>query len=187
MKIDEELKSYRENALKDFSESDNKILSDFEAMLKQLKNQNKQSFKFLQEVESLRSDLKGDSEKEEKNKEIILNKNAELENQTETLINCIMDIVDLVENFYSAAKKVLNEQDQDIIHKLYSEISKKLIETGFIPINKTMIKFESDKHYTIRTIRDLNKEAGVITEILRNGYIVNGKVIRRAEVIVNKL
>ena len=141
-------------------------------------------------------------EKERDNyKELLVRKTAEMENLrrrtvkekedlliygTEKLLSKFIEIPDDFSNALDAAKKA---QDKDSmitgLEMIFNKINKLFMEAGVTPIeNPVGQPFDVDFHEALMTAPSELPE-GTVTQVLQNGYLLNGKVIRHSKVITS--
>ena len=59
-------------------------------------------------------------------------------------------------------------------------------KNNIIEINPLSEKFNPDFHQAVSTIEDTSKENDIISEVVQQGYTLNGRVIKPALVVVIK-
>lgn len=143
-----------------------------------------------------------DLEKERDNyKELLVRKTAEMENLrrrtvkekedlliygTEKLLAKFIEIPDDFSNALEAAKKA---QDKDAmitgLEMIFNKINKLFLDAGVTTIpNPVGEPFDVDYHEALMTAPSDLPE-GTVTQVLQNGYLLNGKVIRHSKVITS--
>lgn len=108
-----------------------------------------------------------------------------IEQDNEKLLEALMKGYDLFAEVIYGAK----EQEEQEWYKQFTmqakRLSKTMFSTGIHIIEDTEVEFELMYHKVVGTIHDPEKQMGYVINVLKPGYIYNGKVIRKAEVIVN--
>ena len=59
-------------------------------------------------------------------------------------------------------------------------------KNNIIEINPLSEKFNPDFHQAVSTIKDASKENDIVSEVVQQGYSLNGRVIKPALVVVIK-
>jgi molecular chaperone GrpE (heat shock protein) len=188
MNLKEELDNFKEFNLDDISyRNNNSLLEGFNVLLSQVKNQTKQQFKFVQEIEYLKNEFSQKTTNEKLLVEEILKDQENIKRQNKLVIRSLIDIFDLVYSFYDVSIKISGSSLSDSAEKLFNDTKKILFNMGFIPIDKTGVSFDAEIHYVIKSesLNEYNNNS--IIRILRMGFIFEGKVVRKSDVIVNKL
>lgn len=72
----------------------------------------------------------------------------------------------------------------DGLQLTHEKLLKTLNTHGVIRLDPSGEKFDSSQHMAILQISDPTKEPGTIIETRKVGYILNGRIIRAAEVVV---
>lgn len=126
----------------------------------------------------------------------LINYRKRTEEQKEELIkyankDLLFDLTDMIDNLDRALKvksdnkevnnmligiKMINDQFNDI-----------LTNYGVKKIDALGNKFDSNYMEAIETVNDKDKEDEIVTKVLRDGYLYKDKVLKHAQVIVNKI
>ncbi|MFY8161559.1 MAG: nucleotide exchange factor GrpE [Candidatus Kapaibacteriota bacterium] len=134
-------------------------------------------------------------------KELLVRKTAEMENLrrrtvkekedllvygTEKLLSKFIEIPDDFSNALEASKKA---QDKDAmitgLEMIYNKINKLFLDAGVTSIPSPVGEpFDVDFHEALMTVSSDLPE-GTVTQVLQNGYLLNGKVIRHSKVITS--
>ena len=156
-------------------ESINKMKND-------LKNINKNSKKSIMSIESLKEEINKNSEKNFK-----LKKELEEKRFNEIKIyKKIIIILDLIDKICDAA---INLEDEEFINDW--EVIKKVIKKEINEINLMEIKslgelFNPELHKCLAVEKNKSKVENQIISVVEKGYMLNGRVIRPASVIIVK-
>ena len=156
-------------------ESINKMKND-------LKNINKNSKKSIMSIESLKEEINKNSEKNFK-----LKKELEEKRFNEIKIyKKIIIILDLIDKICDAA---INLEDEEFINDL--EVIKKVIKKEINEINLMEIKslgelFNPELQKCLAVEKNKSKVENQIISVVEKGYMLNGRVIRPASVIIVK-
>lgn len=166
---------------------DSSIVDIFKLKIKQLQNQNKQQFKIVQELEFQNSNIINQIANTKNVIDEIIRAKKELERQVNSILFALIEVYDLLTNFYQIAKKLNDLNIESALEKLLVETKSKLLNVGCLFIETTNVPFDVEKHYTIGYAHNQEIPNGYIVEIFNLGIIFEGKIIRKAEVIVNKI
>ncbi|MEG0856001.1 MAG: nucleotide exchange factor GrpE [Terrisporobacter sp.] len=174
MEISEELgKSNIE--LQDFHEILNKLQ-------KEMKSINKNSKKSIMSIESLREDINYNKEQTFK-----LKKDLEQKQFNEVKIyKKILVVLDQIDYIFKVAEELENKDLIDSLDFIKKIIRKEMSEINLVEIRSIGELFNSDIHKCIGIEEDSSKEPNEIACVIENGYILNGKVLRPASVIISK-
>lgn len=102
----------------------------------------------------------------------------------------ILDILPVLDSFdmASANKKAWESVDKnwrDGIMYIQSQLLSTLEQNGVIKIDAINKEFDTNLHNSIEVVKTNKKESyNTVAEVLQNGYMLNGKVIRPAKVKV---
>jgi len=103
------------------------------------------------------------------------------------LINEFIGIMDEFEFAKDSAEK---KHDPKLLFEGVDMITKHLQgilkDQGLVVIDETGIPFDHDRHEAVDTVEAEDCDENTVTEVLRKGYILSGKVIRPAMVKVCK-
>lgn len=151
-------------------------------MKNDLKTINKNSKKSIMSIESLKEDLNKNSKENFKlKKEIEERKINEIK-----IYRKIILILDQIDNFY---KFIVNLENKELLYNL--EIMRKIIRKEMSEINLIEIKsmgelFNPELHKCIAVEEDNSNESKEIIDVIEKGYMIRGKVIRPASVIITR-
>lgn len=188
LNLKNELDKYSKIDFKDDLNSSKDLISEsYAEVIKQYKNSTKQQFKLVQELEFMQKTIFNKLDSEKKIIEDSLEDKYEIKRQNEFLISSIIDFFDLIYNFHQVATQMSESNSQAAINTLYSETKKKVSNMGFRVIDETQVEFNSKLHFTIATEKNTSLKHGHIIKISKVGIIYNNNLIRKADVIVNKI
>ena len=152
-------------------ESINKMKND-------LKNINKNSKKSIMSIESLKEEINKNSEKNFK-----LKKELEEKRFNEIKIyKKIIIILDLIDKICDAA---INLEDEEFISDL-EVIKKEINEINLMEIKSLGELFNPELHRCLAVEKNKSKVENQIISVVEKGYMLNGRVIRPASVIIVK-
>lgn len=141
---------------------------------------NKNSKKSIMSIESLKEDLnKNNKENFKLKKEIEERKNNEIK-----IYRKIILILDQIDSFYKIIADLDNKEfsyNLDIMKKI---ISKEVSEINLVEIKSMGEFFNPELHKCIAVEEDILKESKEIIGVIEKGYMLRGKVIRPASVII---
>lgn len=149
-------------------------------MKSDLKTINKNSKKSIMSIESLKEDLsKSNKENFKLKKEIEERKVNEIK-----IYRKIITILDQIDNFKKLIESLDNKdffQSLDIMSKV---IRKEMSEISLVEIKSIGELFNPELHKCIAVEEDSLRESSEIIEVIEKGYMLRGKVIRPASVII---
>ena len=92
-----------------------------------------------------------------------------------------------LDTFRDAKKSITDEKVLEGVNMIENKILTALSKLGVEKIESIGHQFDHNLHEVLAVMRDESKEEDAILEEYQAGYTFNGKVIRYAKVIVNKL
>lgn len=96
-------------------------------------------------------------------------------------------LIPIIDNFEEALKHECVDKNYEIGMKMiHASLAEMLSSEGVEIINPEGEKFKPEIHEAIATEEDKEKENNSILKVLKKGYLLENKPIRRAKVIVNK-
>ncbi len=120
-------------------------------------------------------------------KRISANSEQERQQQKQLLI---LPLLNLADNFNSMTKHIPPELSKHAWTKGVLQISKLLEQTlaemGVIAIESDKKEFDPSLHEAVARVKSKEVKSGFIKETLQKGYLLNGSVIRPAQVKVAK-
>lgn len=145
----------------------------------------KEQFKSSAILEELTEIIEEDREKENQIRDmrLIISK---YENKSNKLLKGLLDINDAFEDMYLYILKLNKDNLKEAMDLQREKNIRMLSISGVTLIGSKGDRFDSNIYIAkeLGFIEDLNE--GDIIEVLRLGYIYEGQIIRKAEVIVNK-
>jgi molecular chaperone GrpE len=103
----------------------------------------------------------------------------------ESIINSMLPVLDDLERALAAMKDLKENPSFEGINLIYLKFKNILSQKGVEEIKPTGENFNTDFHEAVTTIPAENEEQkGKVVEVTEKGYLLNGKVIRFAKVIV---
>lgn len=141
---------------------------------------NKNSKKSIMSIESLKEDLyKNNKENFKLKKEIEERKSNEIK-----IYRKIILILDQIDSFEKVIADLDNKEfsySLDIMKKI---ISKEMSEINLVEIKSMGEFFNPELHKCVAVEEDILKESKEIIGVIKKGYMLRGKVIRPASVII---
>lgn len=127
---------------------------------------------------------------EESEKNIVINtineKLSANEDEKLLLVNGFIRILDQIENLYRFSVKSSNDNWSQQLEIIWSNISNELLSMGVMQIDVDKILYNKNL-YIVKDVKyNPDVTDGIILEVLCCGYIYQSKVLRKAEVVVNK-
>ena len=105
-------------------------------------------------------------------------------------IGLVSEFISLLDEFELAVDSAEKKHDIKLLLEGVNMITKHLQDVlknqGLSVIDQTGILFDHDKHEAITTVESNEYEENTVVEILRKGYMLNGRTIRPAMVKVSK-
>jgi molecular chaperone GrpE len=101
-------------------------------------------------------------------------------------LNVIMRFLPALDSFEKARKMITDENILKGFDMVEKEIRESLSQLGVKQMDSLGCVFDPTKHNAIATSNKQDVEEDVITDVYQQGYVYNDKVIRYAQVIVNK-
>lgn len=173
--MDEKNLDNEEISMKDFYEMMNKMKNDIRSI-------NKNSKKSIMSIESLKEDINKNKEQNFK-----LKKQLEEKKYNEIKIyKKIIVILDLIDNISKSALELENEELLDSLEIMQKIIRKELTEIDLIEIKSMGELFNPDIHKCLAVEKDNSKEHNEVIEVIEKGYMLKGRVLRPAYVIIAK-
>ena len=148
------------------------------------------------------SDIEDFEKKYKETYDLLLREKAEMENlkkRTEKEVenaykysveSLLSEIIPIYDSLLLSSKldkdKVKTDQlvkGNELLLSMFKQIFEK---NNIIEINPLGEKFNPDFHQAVSTIEDVSKENDIVSEVVQQGYSLNGRVIKPALVIVIK-
>ncbi len=151
-------------------------------MKSDLKIINKNSKKSIMSIESLKEDLNKNSKENFKlKKELEERKNNEIKIYKKIIL--ILDQIDNLQKFMLDLDNMDLSQNLEIMRKI---IRKEMSEINLVEIKSMGELFNPELHKCIAVEEDKFRESKEIIGVVERGYMLKGKVIRPASVIIAK-
>lgn len=103
----------------------------------------------------------------------------------------IEQVLPVMDNFALAAKHVPAEIESSSwvigVKAIEKQLEQVLLANGLTKVETTGQTFDPNQHEALAEVTDETQADGVITSEEAPGYLLNGKLIRPAKVIVNKV
>jgi len=103
----------------------------------------------------------------------------------------IEQVLPVMDNFALAAKHVPAEIESNSwvigVKAIEKQLEQVLLANGLTRVESEGQMFDPNKHEAIAEVADKSQADGSVTSEEASGYLLNGKLIRPAKVIVNKL
>ena len=101
-------------------------------------------------------------------------------------LNVIMRFLPALDSFIKAKKMINDDNILKGVEMIEKEIKESFNQIGVKEMTPLGEKFDPMYHNAISVSHNPEKEEDIITDVYQNGYIYNDKVIRYAQVIINK-
>lgn len=100
----------------------------------------------------------------------------------------IEDLLPVLDDFERALQAFTEDRiDSDAfkgIELIYNKLFNLLSQKGLEPMNSMGTEFNTDYHEAITKIEASNELKGKVVDVIQKGYLLNGKVLRFAKVVV---
>ncbi len=159
------------------------VIETFQSTLKRVSRELNQTNLQLEELLSTSQDEQGKDKTIAHQQETI----NRLENEKKSFVLGLIAVVDQVEDLYRYACGHESESRIEQISLLWRKISAELIKLGIGIIEDSTAPFDNALHAAIAVKSDRNSQNGAILAVVCCGYLYQGKVIRKAQVVVNKI
>jgi molecular chaperone GrpE len=104
---------------------------------------------------------------------------------SEDIIRTLLPVIDDLERALASMKDQSDNASFEGINLIYQKFKNILSQKGVEEIKTLGETFNTDFHEAVTTIPSENEEQkGKVVEVIEKGYLINGKVIRFAKVIV---
>ena len=186
--IDRELKEYYKKKTLEYDENVNELGGSIISIFEDLKNIQKKSVMQGvmkdEQVQSIYRQKLADLESKEikDNNEI-----KELKKTEKLFLKNIIRILDELERLKEYGDTSGNEKLSKTLERNFKAIKKYMLELEILEIPTVGLLFNENYHDCVDIKNDSEKDDFEVLEVLRKGYVYKGKVIRAAEVIINRI
>ena len=186
--IDRELKEYYKKKTLEYDENVNELGGSIISIFEDLKNIQKKSVMQGvmkdEQVQSIYRQKLADLESKEikDNNEI-----KELKKTEKLFLKNIIKILDELERLKEYGDTSGNEKLSKTLERNFKAIKKYMLELELLEISTVGLLFNENYHDCVDIKNDSEKDDFEVLEVLRKGYVYKGKVIRAAEVIINRI
>ena len=186
--IDRELKEYYKKKTLEYDENVNELGGSIISIFEDLKNIQKKSVMQGvmkdEQVQSIYRQKLADLESKEikDNNEI-----KELKKTEKLFLKNIIRILDELERLKEYGDTSGNEKLSKTLERKFKAIKKYMLELELLEIPTVGLLFNENYHDCVDIKNDSEKDDFEVLEVLRKGYVYKGKVIRAAEVIINRI
>lgn len=186
--IDRELKEYYKKKTLEYDENVNELRGSIISIFEDLKNIQKKSVMQGvmkdEQVQSIYRQKLADLESKEikDNNEI-----KELKKTEKLFLKNIIKILDELERLKEYGDTSGNEKLSKTLERNFKAIKKYMLELELLEIPTVGLLFNENYHDCVDIKNDSEKDDFEVLEVLRKGYVYKGKVIRAAEVIINRI
>ena len=186
--IDRELKEYYKKKTLEYDENVNELGGSIISIFEDLKNIQKKSVMQGvmkdEQVQSIYRQKLADLESKEikDNNEI-----KELKKTEKLFLKNIIRILDELERLKEYGDTSGNEKLSKTLERNFKAIKKYMLELELLEIPTVGLLFNENYRDCVDIKNDSEKDDFEVLEVLRKGYVYKGKVIRAAEVIINRI
>ena len=111
-----------------------------------------------------------------------------LEMQKSASQDLILDLLPVLDDFERAVQALKEHKADDEaisgVKLIYNKLFNILSQKGLKPMNSIGTDFNTDYHEAITNIDAGKKMKGKVVDVIQKGYLLNGKVLRFAKVVV---
>ena len=191
--IEEEFKKYEFTKCEHNSMENKDSLNSISALLqmftKAYERIGKEQYKTSSGLEEI-LDILEESSEEIKDKQVIINELQEREktkdHELTIAINTIISIADMFEYINVFINKSGMESLKAQFNLVSEQLAEKLSGSSITVLGVQGLEFDMSIHQAIATEYEEDKQEGVILQVVKRGYMYNGKLFRKAEVVINK-
>ncbi len=162
------------------SEDASEVWKDLDKALNRIGKEQYKASRNIEEILEL-----FDKQQESLNEAIVM-KQPETKIELTAFPEVIIELVDMFEDIYHAAESSMNEawrMQMDLIRRRTADILKKCNMERMEPLGRI---FSGELHIAKDVKMYPGVQNGQILDTIRNGYLYEGKVIRKAEIVVNR-
>ena len=109
-----------------------------------------------------------------------------IQNANEGLIKDLLPIIDDFERSLKTEKDSDDKGFREGVYLIYQKLSSILQGWGLEPMISVDQPFDVDRHDALLQLEKKGKPSGVVIEEHEKGYLLNGRVLRHAKVLVSK-
>ena len=186
--IDRELKEYYKKKTLEYDKNVNEFGGSIISIFEELKNIQKKSVMQGvmkdEQVQSIYRQKLADLESKEIKDN---NEMKELKKTEKLFLRNIIKILDELERLKEYGDTSGNEKLSKTLERNFKAIKKYMLELELLEIPTVGLLFNENYHDCVDIKNDSEKEDFEVLEVLRKGYVYKGKVIRAAEVIINRI
>lgn len=158
------------------------FIQAFNTMLKKFRKEQNEANYQLEEAMGMLEEIKNKGQSLEELKESLKSTEEEKMN----LVNSLISVLDHFEEYYKYVQNYASEAWIDQFSVLWNNVSNILLTQGIFRIEGENTTFDPKLNVAKMTSSDKNLPDGIITEVVKCGYMYKSNVLRKAEVIVNK-
>ncbi len=106
-----------------------------------------------------------------------------------TIVPLVFDLLPVLDDFDRAIKAMddqgIDDETKKGLDLIYNKLFNILSQKGLEPMNSIGKDFDTDYHEAITNIPAPSKDlVGKVVDVVERGYLLNGKIIRFAKVVV---
>lgn len=183
VKINKDNKKNTDTNLSEDYKITDELLNEIYIIKNQIKYINKNTKKSIISIESLKKEVLKDSQQSFRlKKELEISKDEK--NKTYKVVLYLLDKLDEIYDF-----AILTACDKDFLNNIKSIkklITKEIYQIQLVEIKSEGELFNPEVHRCIGIKKDTDKQKDEIVGVIEKGYMIKGRVIRPASVIVAK-
>jgi len=190
LNIKDELKNYEyidiETSFSNSESFNSEVMNLLQAFSKSYDRIGKEQYKAVSGIDEIIEILEEDKENSHRIKE--LKESAKIKDiEIEALISTLINIYDMIENMSSFFAEKGDKSLQEQIRLMKEQMVEKLSLTGITVLGTEGVPYNSAYHKAIGTECNADKSEEEILKVIKRGYTYKGKLLRKAEVIANKI
>jgi len=110
---------------------------------------------------------------------------AVAENIAEDIIRTLIAIMDQLESIYRYGIKFGNESWQEQLDKVWAKTGQLLAQNGITRIEYDGTTYNPEIQTAVDTVYQAERTEGEVIDVVQSGYYYNGRLLRKARVIIN--
>lgn len=111
---------------------------------------------------------------------------GDLDNELKVMLSTITNMCDVFDYMNNYVLNSDNESLKDQFKLVQEQIMEKLAKASITVLGKANVEMDINIHQPISTKWQEDKPEGMILDVVRKGYMYKGKLLRKAEIIINK-
>ncbi len=181
--IKEELKKYQK--LQPAFSGQNELTAALDQFAHEVKRFGKEQFSTTSQLEEIVCQLE-EQAAESKKQQSLSQELAQASSRLEKLLESLVASSDCFEIFYRFAQKNADQSWQKQLAMQWKSMAQILLSCGLVRIEGEGEQFLPQSQAAVGVASDLALPEGTVLDVIKSGFIYHEKVLRKAEVVVNK-